>query len=330
MTAARIVCVGAGRMGRGIAHVFAYAGHRVTVIDAKPREGNEAARLLAAAEAEVRGDLEFLRTLGVLAEAQVTAILARISWVGREAAEAALAGADFVFEAVREVIVAKRDGFALIAGAAPEAAIVASTTSTLPVARLAELIAGPGRFVNAHWLNPAFLIPLVEVSPGPETADETVNALTALLKAVGKVPVVCAARPGYIVPRLQAVAMNEAARMVEEGVASAEDIDTAIRVGFGIRYAVLGLLEFVDFGGGDILYYASRHLKEALGSERYEMPEIVRRNMEEGKLGLATGQGFYDFRGLDAQAYRRNKLANFVRLLEHLKLMPAPGGETSD
>ncbi len=198
------------------------------------------------------------------------------------------------------------------------------------MARLAELIAGPGRFVNAHWLNPAFLIPLVEVSPGPETADETVSALTALLKAVGKVPVVCAARPGYIVPRLQAVAMNEAARMVEEGVASAEDIDTAIRVGFGIRYAVLGLLEFVDFGGGDILYYASRHLKEALGSERYEMPEIVRRNMEEGKLGLATGEGFYDFRGLDAQAYRRDKLANFVRLLEHLKLMPAPGGETSD
>jgi 3-hydroxybutyryl-CoA dehydrogenase len=81
-----------------------------------------------------------------------------------------------------------------------------------------------------------------------------------LLEGIGKVPVVCAATPGFIVPRIQALAMNEAARMVEEGVASAEDIDKAIRYGFGFRYAVLGLLEFIDWGGGDILYYASRHL----------------------------------------------------------------------
>lgn len=325
MTTARIVCVGAGRMGRGIAHVFAYAGHRVTVIDAKAREADAAARLLDAARDEIRGDLDFLHSLGVLSEAQVAAILARISWVARSGAAQALATADVVFEAVREVMEAKREAFALIAAAAPKRAVVASTTSTLPVARLAELITAPRRFLNAHWLNPAFLIPLVEVSPGPDTADETVNALTALLKAVGKVPVVCAARPGYIIPRLQALIMNEAARMVEEGVASAEDIDTAIRAGFGIRYAVLGVLEFIDFGGGDILYYASKHLTQALGSDRYDMPDIVKRNMEEGKLGLATGQGFYDFGDIDADAYRRDRLATFVRLLEHLDLMPRPG-----
>ncbi len=91
----------------------------------------------------------------------------------------------------------------------------------------------------------------------------------------------CAARPGYIVPRIQALAMNEAARMVEEGVASAEDIDKAIKYGFGFRFAVLGLLEFIDWGGGDILYYASRYLTGALGSERYAAPEIVERNMNE-------------------------------------------------
>ncbi len=103
--------------------------------------------------------------------------------------------------------------------------------------------------------------------------------MKALLESIGKVPVVCAARPGYIVPRIQALAMNEAARMVEEGVASAEDIDKAINYGFGFRFAVLGLLEFIDWGGGDILYYASRYLKGALGSERYRAPEIVERNM---------------------------------------------------
>ena len=121
------------------------------------------------------------------------------------------------------------------------------------------------RFLNAHWLNPAFLIPLVELSPGARTDPAVTARLKAMLEAIGKVPVVCAARPGYIVPRIQALAMNEAARMVEEGVASAEDIDKAIKYGFGIRYAVLGMLEFIDFGGGDILYYASRYLTEALG-----------------------------------------------------------------
>ena len=104
-------------------------------------------------------------------------------------------------------------------------------------------------------------------------------------------PVVCAPRPGYIVPRIQALAMNEAARMVEEGVATAEDIDKAIKYGFGFRFAVLGMLEFIDWGGGDILYYASRYLTEALGSERYAAPEIVERNMREGRIGLSHPAG---------------------------------------
>ena len=118
-------------------------------------------------------------------------------------------------------------------------------------------------------------------------------------------PVVCAARPGYIVPRIQALAMNEAARMVEEGVASAEDIDKAIKYGFGMRYATLGMLEFIDFGGGDILYYASRYLTQALGDERYAAPEIIERNMREGHIGLKTGKGFLDYSTLDIEALSR-------------------------
>ena len=145
----------------------------------------------------------------------------------------------------------------------------------------------PERFLNAHWLNPAYLVPLVELSPGAHTDPPSRRRLKALLEGIGKVPVVCAARPGYIVPRIQALAMNEAARMVEEGVASAEEIDKAIKYGFGFRFAVLGMLEFIDWGGGDILYYASRYLTQALGSERYAAPEIVERNMREGRIGLA-------------------------------------------
>ena len=151
--------------------------------------------------------------------------------------------------------------------------IIASTTSTILVDDLSGAVEHPERFLNAHWLNPAFLVPLVEISPGAHTDPAITARVKALLEGIGKVPVVCAARPGYIVPRIQALAMNEAARMVEEGVASAEDIDKAINYGFGFRFAVLGMLEFIDWGGGDILYYASRYLDGALDNERYRAPE---------------------------------------------------------
>ena len=106
--------------------------------------------------------------------------------------------------------------------------------------------------------------------------------------------------------------------MVEEGVASPEDIDKAIKYGFGIRYAVLGMLEFIDFGGGDILYYASRYLTEALGNTRYAAPSIVELNMREGNIGLKTGRGFLDYEGLDIEFYRRQRLEALVGMLRFL------------
>jgi 3-hydroxybutyryl-CoA dehydrogenase len=175
-----------------------------------------------------------------------------------------------------------------------------------------------------HWLNPAYLIPLVEISPGAATDPAVIARVKALLEGIGKVPVVCAATPGFIVPRIQALAMNEAARMVEEGVASAEDIDKAIRYGFGFRYAVLGLLEFIDWGGGDILYYASRYLEDALGSDRYRAPDVISNNMRDGRIGLRTGAGFLDYSGLDIDAYREQRLAALVDLLRHFGLARPP------
>jgi len=208
-----------------------------------------------------------------------------------------------------------------LAGAQP---IIASTTSTILADDLAGAVAHPERFLNAHWLNPAYLVPLVELSPAATTAPATVARFKALLEAIGKVPVVCAARPGYIVPRIQALAMNEAARMVEEGVASAEEIDKAIRFGFGFRYAILGLLEFIDWGGGDILYYASRYLEGALGSDRYRAPEVISHNMREGRIGLRTGAGFLDYSGLDIEAYREQRLKAMVDMLHHFGLARPP------
>ncbi len=320
----RIACLGAGRMGRGIAVVFAYAGHAVTVADFKPRPPAESDRLAAAALGEVERTLESLAALGLFEPSAIEVIAKRVTVAPESDAAAALSAADVIFEGVPEVLEVKREALARCSQLVGQKSIIASTTSTILVDDLSGAVVGAERFLNAHWLNPAYLVPLVELSPGAKTAPETTDRLKALLERIGKVPVVCAARPGYIVPRIQALAMNEAARMVEEGVASPEDLDKAIKYGFGFRFAVLGLLEFIDWGGGDILYYASQYLTKALDNERYAAPEIIERNMREGRIGLTTRQGFLNYEGRDLDAYRAGRMKEFVGMLAFLGLVKPP------
>ncbi|MGD9768496.1 MAG: 3-hydroxybutyryl-CoA dehydrogenase [Pseudolabrys sp.] len=323
-TRERIACLGAGRMGRGIAVVFAYAGHAVDVIDFKPRDAAGLETLRADVMREITETLRMLAQLGMFHERDVATIAQRISVIGHDDAAHALGRATVVFEGIPEVVAMKREAFASASTMTAPDAIIASTTSTILVDDLSDSVDRPERFLNAHWLNPAYLVPLVELSPGKRTDPAVTERLKQLLESVGKVPVVCAARPGYIVPRIQALAMNEAARMVEEGVASAEDLDKAIKYGFGFRFAVLGLLEFIDWGGGDILFYASRYLSKALDSDRYAAPEIIERNMSEGRIGLRTGQGFLNYENLDLDSYRRERLGAFIAMLDQLKLVRPP------
>jgi 3-hydroxybutyryl-CoA dehydrogenase len=318
----RIAALGAGRMGRGIGHVFAYAGYEVDIIDFKPRPAGF--RIRDEAIAEIAANLRLLGELSVLNRLQQERILKRIRVVSLDEAPAALAAADVVFEGVTETREAKRDAFARACAYLRPDAIIASTTSSMLADSLAELVNHPRRFINAHFLNPAYLIPLVEVSPARTTDEWTFETLKALLESAGKVVVRCAPSPGFIVPRLQAAAMNEAARLVEEGVATAEDIDRAVRSGFGPRYTAMGLCEFIDYGGLDILYYASSSMARALDAPRYEPPAIIRRLMEEGKRGTREGEGLYDWRGRDIPAYQRELVGRFVSLFRYLQLLPPP------
>jgi len=326
MAAARpmIACLGAGRMGRGIAVAFAYAGHAVIMIDVKTRSAEQFSKLEIEALGEVGKTLASLARFGLLDSSDADAILARVSVVPAHDTAFALAGAGLVFEGVPEVVELKREVLAAASKCVAPDVVIASTTSTILVDDLAGAVEHPKRFLNVHWLNPAYLIPLVEISPGAATDPDVTVRVKALLEGIGKVPVVCAATPGFIVPRIQALAMNEAARMVEEGVASPEDIDKAIRYGFGFRYAVLGLLEFIDWGGGDILYYASRYLEGALHSDRYRAPDVIATNMRDGRIGMRTGAGFLDYSGLDVDAYREKRLAEMVELLRHFGLARPP------
>ena len=324
MARAPIACLGAGRMGRGIAVVFAYAGHEVSVVDFRPRSPEDFQRCRSRTLDEVCRTLASLASIGLFAQTAVDAIAARVRVVPQAEATAALSAAAVIFEGVPEVLEVKRDVLARASVLAGPQPIIASTTSTILADDLAGALNEPRRFLNAHWLNPAYFVPLVELSPAATTDPAVTARLKELLESIGKVPVVCAARPGYIVPRIQALAMNEAARMVEEGVASAADIDKAIKYGFGFRFAVLGMLEFIDWGGGDILYYASRYLTQALNDPRYAAPEIIERNMREGRIGLTTGKGFLDYSALDLEAYRTERLKAFVDMLGFLKLIRPP------
>lgn len=313
--------VGAGRMGEGIALSFAYAGVPVVLLDIKARPASEREAYFQSVRANLLRELQMLVRLELLQDSQAEDVLDRILIGAKDQLTTPLAGCELVFEAVPEVASVKRDTFAWLGEQVAADAIIASTTSTFLVTELAEMVRGPARFLNAHWLNPAHLMPLVEVSRSENTDDAVVERLLVLLKRIGKVPVVCNASAGFIVPRIQALAMNEAARMVEEGVASAEDIDTAVRVGFGLRFSVLGMLEFIDWGGGDILYYASRYLGDAL-DPRFRSPQVISDNMHSGRNGLRDGVGFYDYQGVDLEAYKLRRLGEFVRKLELSGLTP--------
>jgi 3-hydroxybutyryl-CoA dehydrogenase len=319
-----IVAIGAGRMGRGIALAFAWAGHEVALVDFKPRSADDWQRLAADAHTEMASSLQMLAELASLPAGTVERVLARIRVHPLGEAGAVLADAAFVFECVPETLEAKRDAFARLCAQVGEDAILASTTSTILVTDLVAFVTRPARLINAHWLNPAYVIPLVEMSAHPGTAPSTIARLRDLLESVGKVPVLCAAAPGFIVPRLQALIMNEAARMVEEGVASAEEIDKATRFGLGLRFASIGVVEFIDYGGNDILYHASRYLAQTLSPERYTAPPIVDRLMHEGRIGLKSGEGFYDYRGRDVAAYRKDVLARTLAMLNHAGLYRPP------
>ena len=324
----RFAAVGAGRMGRGIAIAFAYAGHRIALIDVKPRTPEARQALHDEARDEIRSSLHGLASLGAFDPAQVDTIAERVELIDASRAADALRHAELVFEGVPETLAAKRDAFERLNALCHDGAILTSTTSSILVTQLAAFVRRPERFLNMHWLNPAYVIPVVELSTHPGTSADTLARTRAFMQAIGKLPVVCGVAPGYIVPRLQALVMNEAARMVEEGVASAEEIDLATRYGMGLRFAALGVVEFIDFGGCDILHHASREMAGSIDAGRYTAPAIVDRMIEQGKLGLKTGSGFYDYSGRDVPAYRRDVLSRTLGMLRHAGLWRPPADET--
>jgi len=319
-----IQILGPGRMGVGLATavLLSGTGQRVTLIDLKERPPGRERAALDKARQEIASNLALMAELG-RTEVGPEELLSGLS-LSRDWGEP-LEGEAFIFEALPEKAELKRSLLAELAPRMGPETIVASTTSTLDLGTLARGFPRAGDLIITHWLNPAFIIPLVEVARTGETGPETVRRTTRLLTRLGKIPVVLNDSPGFIVPRIQTAAMNEAVRILEEGVASAAEIDTAIKAGFGFRLAVLGLLEFIDLGGLDILYYAGKYLAAALGQPHLQPPALIREKMDSNQTGPRTGQGIFDYSGVEVEEMFRKRYRGFVELLEAIRRSPDLG-----
>jgi 3-hydroxybutyryl-CoA dehydrogenase len=308
-----VAILGPGRIGRQIALTFALGGHRVRLIDLKNRSVADSELALADARREIARDLALMAEEHVIAPADVARALDRIE---ERVGLGDLGDCAFVQEALPESVELKHATFKRLSDRISRDAIVASTSSTISPSHLADAVMHPDRFLVAHWLNPAHIIPLVEVVAGPRTAPPTVDRTLRLLERLGKTPVRCADSPGFIGPRIQVLLMNEAVRLVEEGVATPEDVDRAFRAGMGFRYASIGIFEFIDWGGVDILYRASRYMSEALGDDRFKPAQLVERKMAYNELGPKTGRGFFDYSGDRRATFETAKIRALLRQLK--------------
>ena len=277
----RVTVLGAGVMGHGIAQVAAMAGHRVTLHDPDA----------AAAErglARIRANLDKGVSLGKVRAEERAEALDRISPAPSLAA--ACARAELVVEAAPERMELKRSLFREVEAAASPSALLATNTSSLSIDAIAEVLAEPGRFLGLHFFNPVHLMALVEVVRGSRTDAAVLDAGVAFARGLGKEPIVVRDAPGFASSRLGVALGLEAMRMVEEGVAEPAAIDRAMELGY--RHP-MGPLRLTDLVGLDVRLAIAEYLHEKLGGERYRPPAILRRMVEEGKLGRKTGEGFY-------------------------------------
>lgn len=286
----RAAVVGGGLMGHGIAQVLALAGMDVVVHDPVP-EALEAVPDRIAAN---------LASLGIDREVEVA--------LEREL-EAAVATADWVFEAAPENLELKQEIFKRLDAAAPAHAILATNTSVMTVGDVTARVERRGRTVGTHWWNPPFLVPLVEVVQGPDTDPATIERTMALLRALGKTPV-HARRDvaGFVGNRLQHALWREAFDLVDKGVCDPETVDTVIKEGFGMRLPVLGPVENADLVGLDLTLAIHEYVLPQLDPPS-QPSEGLRRRVENGELGMKTGAGFRTWSPEDAEAVRQRVLS---------------------
>jgi len=279
----RIAVVGAGTMGHGIAQVAAVAGYQTRLTDA-----NLSAK--DAALARVRDNLDGAVKRSKLSREDADAALHRLAWL--DDLGTAVEGADLVIEAIVEQLDAKQHLFRRLDGLLPPGTVLATNTSSLSVSRIAEATGRAERVVGMHFFNPVHIMKLVEIVTHERAAQETVGLVNEVARRMGKDPIVVRDAPGFASSRLGVVLGLEAMRMVEQRVASPEDIDKAMELGYGHP---MGPLRVSDLVGLDVRLAIAEYLFRELRQPHYEPPAILRDKVRAGELGKKTGKGFYQW-----------------------------------
>ena len=273
--------VGAGQMGAGIAQVAAQSGVSVVLIDVDPQ-------FVQKGLAGIRAQLDKAVGKGKLAAGEAQAALSRLRAGGYGDAREA----HFAVEAVTESEAVKKKVFAELARALPESAVLATNTSSIPITRIAASVVRPERVIGMHFMNPVPVMQLVEIIRGAQTSDDTYAATRGLAEKMGKTTVLSRDMPGFIVNRILIPMLNEACFALQEGLASAEDIDTAMKLGTNVP---MGPLALADFIGLDTCLSIAEVLHKGLGDDKYRPAPLLRQHVDAGWLGRKSKRGFYRY-----------------------------------
>lgn len=311
----KVAVVGSGYMGGGIAQVLALSGVKVALADVSAEVAeNNYQRLIRESEDFIAEGL-FPEGAGETLEQNLSAAAS---------VEEAVVHADFIEEAVPEVLEIKNDILARISAAAKPDAIIGSNTSTISIGEMSMAVQNPGRFLGVHFSNPSPFIPGVEIIPHEGTEKATVDAAREIVHATGKETAVVKDVTGFVLNRLQYALFHEATQLVEEGVADPEDIDTLVRTTFGFRLPFFGPFAIADMAGLDVYNFCYKSLQTDF-PERFATPKILSDLVEAGKLGTKSGAGFLDVpsdRTPELIAYRNKAYVAMQKLIEDLG--PAP------
>jgi 3-hydroxybutyryl-CoA dehydrogenase len=304
----QLAVVGAGTMGHGIAATFASEGYDVALHDADEER-------LEAGRERVRETLQLLRDEGRVDSAAYDRATSTVTYSTE--LEAVVEDADLVVEAVTEDLEVKQTVFEALSELTHPETVLASNTSGLSITKIATMTDAPERVLGMHWFNPPHIVPLVEMVKGERTNDDLAAAVTAFLDDLGKTAITVEKDvPGYIGNRIQMAMCYEAFSLLDRGIASAEDIDKAVKAGFGFRLPSMGIFEKVDQSRIDVHYAIESYLMEALDRGTEPNP-VVTELVEADDLGLKTGQGVYDWEDTDPEAV---VAARDSKLLEQLEL----------
>ncbi len=288
----KIAVLGAGQMGNGIAHVCAQAGYHVKMRDIEQR-------FIDNGMATIKKNLDRGVAKGKMTQEEADKILGRIE--GVIDLKEAVKDVDLVIEAIPEVVKLKLDTWKEVDEAAPKHAILASNTSSISITQMAAVTKRADKFIGMHWFNPVPVMGLVEIIKGQSTDDSTVKIIEEVSHKTGKKTVLVNEAPGFAVNRILVPAINEAIFAIQEGVATVEDMDLAIKLGLNWP---MGPLTLVDFVGLDTLLYISDYFVEEFKDSKYRAPALLRKMVRAGWLGRKSGKGFYDYSGEEPKPMR--------------------------